>query len=50
MSVIIKGMQLPDKCCKCPIYRKHIGTCPVAVRHVSDPSKKPDFCPLEVSE
>lgn len=47
MSVIIKGMQLPDKCCKCPILHKSTGVCPLLRRRVVDPGKKHDDCPLE---
>jgi hypothetical protein len=46
MSVIIPVMCLPEKCCKCRIYRKNTGTCPVAGRHVADPSVKPAWCPI----
>ena len=47
MKVIIRGMQTPEKCCKCQIYRKANAICPIVGRKVVDPGKKPDFCPLE---
>lgn len=50
MSIVITGICLPEKCCKCKIFRKNIGVCPVAGRHVADPSVKPDWCPLVVCE
>jgi hypothetical protein len=46
MSIVIKGMGLPEKCCKCAIYRKANAICPVAGRHVADPSVKPAWCPV----
>lgn len=48
MSVVIKGMQLPDKCCKCKILYKSTGVCPLLKRRMVDPGKKHDDCPLEV--
>lgn len=48
MHVIIKGMQLPEKCCKCPLHHKSTGVCPLLKRRVVDPGKKRDDCPLEV--
>lgn len=50
MSVMIKGMQLPEKCCKCPILHKNNGMCPLLNRRVVDPGKKRDDCPLEVCD
>lgn len=50
MSVIIKGMQLPEKCCKCAILHKSTGVCPLLKRRVVDPGKKHDDCPLEVCD
>ena len=50
MNVVVKGMQLPEKCCKCKIFCKVNAVCPIAGRRVVDPGKKPDFCPLEISE
>lgn len=47
MSVVIKGMQLPEKCCKCPILRRVNGMCPLIERRVVDPGKRHEACPLE---
>lgn len=47
MSVVIKGMQLPEKCCKCPILHKSTGVCPLLKRRVVDPGKRHKACPLE---
>lgn len=50
MNVMIRGMQLPEKCCKCPILHKNNGMCPLLNRRVVDPGKKRDDCPLEVCD
>lgn len=50
MSVVIKGMQLPDKCCKCRILHKSTGVCPLLRRRIVDPGKRHEDCPLEEEE
>lgn len=50
MSVLIPDMDMPEKCCKCPILYKHIGVCSLKRRRVSDPGTKPDWCPLKEVE
>ena len=50
MNVKIKGMQLPDKCCKCPILHKANGVCPLIGKRIVDPGKRREDCPLEVCE
>ena len=47
MNVVIKGMQLPDKCCKCELMRKASGVCPVLGKRIVDPGKRREDCPLE---
>ena len=47
MLVIIKGMQMPEKCCKCPILRKANSMCPLIGRVVVDQGKRHECCPLE---
>lgn len=50
MAVIIKNMDMPEKCCKCPILHKSTGVCPLLRRRVVDPGKKHEDCPLNVVE
>lgn len=50
MSVVIKGMQLPEKCCKCPVLYKHIGLCPLLGKRIVDPGKRREDCPLEAAD
>lgn len=45
MSVLIKGMQLPEKCCKCDVFRRDLSWCPVAKKHIFDAAAKPEWCP-----
>ena len=47
MPVIIKGMQLPEKCCKCKILSKANSMCPLIGRVVVDQGKRHADCPLE---
>lgn len=47
MSVIIRGMQRPEKCCKCPVLHKASGVCPMLGRRVVDPGKRHPSCPME---
>ena len=49
MNVIIRDMQLPDKCCKCVLMRKASGLCPVLGKRIVDPGKRREDCPLEVA-
>ena len=46
MSVLVLGMQLPEKCCKCSVLRKNLGICALAGKHVFDTAAKPDWCPM----
>lgn len=50
MHVIIRGMQLPEKCCKCKILHKSTSVCPLLRRRVVDLGKRHDDCPLEVCD
>lgn len=51
MGVFIPNMQLPEKCCKCPILEKHHSVCQLLRRRVVDPGKRHADCPLkEVKE
>ena len=50
MSVVIKGMQLPEKCCKCPIMRKVNSMCPLLGKSVVEPGQRRRDCPLEEVE
>ena len=50
MSVLIKGMEMPESCWKCPLETDY-GTCGyysmfVEAGHDSDYEKRPDDCPL----
>lgn len=47
MSVIIRNMQRPEKCCKCPVLHKASGVCPLLGRKVVDPGKRHPDCPME---
>lgn len=46
MSVVITGMAMPDKCCKCAILDKSHKLCPILRKRVVDPGTKPELCPL----
>lgn len=50
MSVIIRNMQRPEKCCKCPVLHKASGVCPLLGRRVVDPGKRHPDCPMEDAE
>ena len=47
MPVIIRNMQCPEKCCKCPVLHKASGVCPLLGRRVVDPGKRHPDCPME---
>ena len=44
-GILIKGMEMPDKCLDCPI--DHKGMCYVEERHIPSPLNRPEWCPLE---
>jgi hypothetical protein len=50
MSILIKGMKMPETCCECPLETDY-GTCGyyslfVEAGHDSDWKKRRDDCPL----
>ena len=52
MSVLIKGIKMPESCLDCPIYDSYYYHCNlygygIPARHDYDPSKIPEWCELE---
>ena len=52
MSVVIKGMQMPETCAECPCLRhdsldgEHAYQCNVTLEIRKNIDKKPEWCPL----
>ncbi len=52
MSIVIKGIKIPESCLDCPIYDHYNYHCNlygygIPARYNYDPSERPEWCELE---
>ena len=48
MSVIVKGMEMPESCYKCPMANDDFYLCGATEKYLDNNSeeRRPDWCPL----
>lgn len=46
MSILIKGMEMPESCLYCPCHEAVLNLCQATVSFLIDEGERPDNCPL----